>query len=54
MWQVEKLKKLTLDDDEPKVEPLSLKTVMEACWLLEENSMVVCTEGALKIIQAVH
>ena len=49
---MEKLKKLTLDDDEPEVEPLSLKTVMEAYWLLEENSMVVCTEGALEIIQA--
>ena len=46
------IEEIDSNDDEPEVEPVSLKTVMEACQLLEENSMVVCTEGALEIVQA--
>jgi len=41
-------------DDEPKAEPPSLKVMMEACRLLEENSVVVCTEGALEVVKSLR
>ena len=40
------------DDDDPEVVPPSLKEIIEACQILEENSLVVCTEGALELVQA--
>ena len=40
------------DDDDPEVVPPSLKEIIEACQILEENSLVVFTEGALELVQA--
>ena len=40
------------DSDDPEVVPPSLKEMIEACRILEENSLVVCTEGALDLVQA--
>ena len=39
-------------DDEPEVVPPSLKEMIKTCQFIEENSMVVCTEGALELIKA--
>ena len=39
-------------DDDPEVVPPPLKEVIKMCCILEEYSMVVCTEGALKFLQA--
>ena len=38
--------------DEPEVVPPSLKEMIKMCRVIEENSMVVCTEGALELIKA--
>ena len=40
-------------DDEPEVVPLSLKEMIEACRMLEENILLVCTD-ALNFIEAAH
>ena len=39
-------------DSDPEVVPPSLKEVVEAYRILEENSLVICTEGALELVQA--
>ena len=41
------------DDDEPEVVPPSLKQMIEACRILEENGLLVCTD-ALNFIEAAH
>ena len=38
--------------DDPEVVPPSLKEMIEACRILEENSLVVYTEGVLNLVQA--
>jgi len=40
------------DDDEPEVVPPSLKQMIEACRILEENGLLVCSD-ALDFIEAV-
>ena len=40
------------DDDEPEVVPPSLKGMIEACRKLEEDCLLVGTEGALDFIEA--
>ena len=40
------------DSDDPEVVPPSIKEMLEACRMLEEYSMVVCTEGSLELVQA--
>ena len=42
------------DDDNinPEVVPPSPKEVIGACLILEDDSLVVCTEGALELVQA--
>jgi len=47
------IKEIDSDDDGPEAVPASLKEMIDACWLLEENSMVVCEEGALEVVQVV-
>ena len=39
-------------DFDPEVVPPSLKEMVEAYRILEENSLVICTEGALELVQA--
>ncbi len=41
-------------DDEPKVVPPSLQEMIDMCWNMEEYCMVVCEEGALNVVMAVH
>ncbi len=41
-------------DDDPEVAPLPLKEVIKMCRILEEQSMVVCTDGALKFVKALR
>jgi len=41
-------------DEDPEVVPPPLKEVIKMCHILEEYSMVVCTDGALKFVQALH
>ena len=41
-------------DDEPEVVPPPLKEVINMCRILEEYSMVVCTEGAFKFVKALR
>ena len=41
------------DEDNPKVGPPSLKEMIAACQMLEENGLLVCTD-ALNIIEAVY
>jgi hypothetical protein len=36
-------------DDDPEVVPLPLKEMIKMCHTIEENSMAVCTEGALEL-----
>ncbi|KAG8781291.1 hypothetical protein FRC15_008897 [Serendipita sp. 397] len=40
------------DDDGPEVVPPSLKEMINMCRIIEENSMVVCTEGALEVVKS--
>jgi hypothetical protein len=40
--------------DDAEVVPLPLKEMIKMCRILEENSMVVCTEGALELIKALR
>jgi len=40
------------DDDEPEVVPPSLKGMIESCQKLEEDCLLVCTEGALDFVEA--
>ena len=40
------------DGDEPEVVPL--KEMIRMCWTIKENSLVVCTEGALEVVKALH
>ena len=42
------------DDSGPEVVPASLKEMVGACRLLEENSMMVCPEGALEVAQVLR
>ena len=42
------------DDQDPKVTPPSLKEMMKMCQIIEEYSMVVCTDGALEVVQSLH
>ncbi len=39
--------------DDPEVVPPSLKEMIKMCRILEENSMVVCTEGELELVKSV-
>ena len=39
-------------DDDPKVAPPSLKEMIEMCWTLEENCMMVCSDGTLDFVRA--
>ena len=41
------------DEDSPKAVPPSLKEMVAACQMLEENALLVCTD-ALDIVGAVH
>ena len=41
------------DDDNPEVVPPSLKEMIEACRMLEENSLLVCPD-ALDFVEAVR
>ena len=40
------------NDDKPKVVPPSLKRMIEACWKLEEDCLLVGVEDALNYIEA--
>ena len=40
--------------DDPEVRLPPLKEMMRMCQIIEENSMVVCTEGALALVKASH
>ena len=40
------------DEDNPKVVPPSLKEMLAACQMLEENGLLVCTD-VLNIVEAV-
>src|SRR5258706_11521588 len=40
------------DDDEPEVVPPSIKEMIETCRKLEEDCLLVCTEGALDFVEA--
>ena len=40
------------DSSGPEVVPPSIKEMLEACRMLEEYSMVVCTEGSYELVQA--
>ena len=41
------------DDDNPEVVPATLKEMIAACWMLEENGLLVCT-NALDVVEAVR
>ena len=32
------------DDDQPEVVPPSLKEMIDTCWVLEEGSLLICTD----------
>ena len=38
--------------DDPEVVLLPLKEMIRMCQIIEENSMVICTEGALALVKA--
>ena len=40
------------EDDEPDVVPPSIKDMIETCRKLEEDCLLVCTEGALDFVEA--
>ena len=40
------------DDSEPEAVPSSLKEMIEACRMLEDNTLRFCTEDALDFVQA--
>ena len=41
------------DDDHPEAVPPSLKEMIDARWVLEEGSLLVCTD-ALDFVEAAH
>ena len=41
-------------DDDPEVVPLPLKEIIKMYRTIKENSMVVCTEGALELVKALR
>ena len=41
------------DSNGPEVVPASLKEMIEACQMLKENSLLVCTD-VLNFIEATH
>ena len=42
------------DDQDPEVTPPSLKEMMKMCQIIEEYSMVVCTDGVLEVVQSLR
>ena len=38
--------------DDPEVVPPPLKDMIKMCRTIEENSMIICTEGALELVKA--
>ena len=42
------------DDSGPKVVLPSFKEMIDTCWLLEENSLALCPEGALEVAQVLR
>ena len=48
------IEEIDSDDEDPKAVPPSLNEMIDMCWVLEDNSMVVCTEGVLELIKALH
>ena len=39
------------NDDQPEAVPPSLKEMIDACWVLEEGSLLICTD-VLDFIEA--
>ena len=51
--KIEEIEEIDSDDEDPKAAPPPLKEMI-MCWVIEENCMVVCTEGALEVVQSLR
>src|SRR5258706_662348 len=50
--KIGEIEEIDSDDEDPEVAPPPLKEMTIMCQVIEENCMVICTEGALKVIQS--
>ncbi len=51
--KIEEIEEIDSDDEDPKAAPPPLKEMIDMCWVME-NCMVVCTEGALEVVQSLR
>ena len=52
--EIEESEESDSGDHDPELTPPSLNEMTKMCQAIEECCMVVCTEGALKVIQSLH
>ena len=48
------IEEIDSDDEDPNVAPPSLKEMLDMCQIIQENSMVVCTEGSLEVVKVLR
>jgi len=52
--EIEEIEEIDSDDDDPEAAPPPLKEMVRMCQIIEENCMVICTEGALEVVQSLR
>jgi len=52
--EIEEIEEIDSDDEGPEAAPPPLKEMIIMCRVIEENCMVVCTEGALEVVQSLR
>ncbi len=52
--EIEEIEEIDSDDEDPEAAPPPLKEMIIMCRVIEENCMVVCTEGALEVVQSLR
>ena len=48
------IEEINSDNEDPEGVPPSLKEMLDMCQIIKEHSMVVCTEGLLEVVKALH
>jgi len=52
--EIGEIEEIDSDDEDPEAAPPPLKEMIIICRVIEENCMVVCTEGALEVVQSLR
>jgi len=52
--EIEEIEEIDSDDEDPEAAPPPLKDMIRMCRVIEESCMVVCTEGALEVVQSLR